>query len=128
MDNLVINNSSVKYKSIKEVFCLDSEYLGCYKDGVWSKQLEKRLWDIGDDNSPARCGAECWDAGYTFFGLQNRRESYCGNTLRTQNKAPREECNVKCSGDSSKICGGSFRQSLYKLENPKTLQIVTVAG
>ena len=46
-----------------------AEYLGCYRDSWWSRQLEKRLYS-SKSNSPAKCGTHCREAGYTYFGLQ----------------------------------------------------------
>ena len=118
-----------------------AEYLGCYRDSWWSRQLEKRLYS-SKSNSPAKCGAHCREAGYTYFGLQansfNPRYSqcFCGNTLGTERKRPEEECYSKCPDDPSQICGGNWRQTLYRflskcphlLKTPDIVNGVTVVS
>jgi hypothetical protein len=64
------------------------------------------------------CTDTCTDLGYGFIGLtgntQDGASCYCGNTPNPQAvKAPSSQCNLPCPGNSSEICGGDYRMSLY---------------
>ena len=72
----------------------------------------------GGDNTPEKCETTCRDASYMYFGLQTGTECFCGSTLAHQEKKAESDCDIKCSGDNSKICGGSLRQSLFKIHYP----------
>lgn len=61
---------------------------------------------------PSLCRAFC--DGHAFAGVQFADECFCGNQLGYASK-PDSECNMHCSGDSEKSCGGFFRNSIYAL-------------
>ena len=61
----------------------------------------------------ASCANICSD--YEFFGVQGGNECYCGNDDSKFLPTPiSEECNRPCSGDSSQICGSSWRMNVYR--------------
>jgi len=92
-----------------------SVYLGCYLDKPRpNRQLEKAIYK-GRDNTPEKCESLCREASYLYFGLQYSSECWCGNTLAHQEKKAESDCYYKCTGDRSKICGGSLRLSLFKM-------------
>ena len=95
------------------------EYLGCYQDGR-NRQLEKEQYSR-KSNTPEKCGSECRDAGFTYFGMQARPRTlcFCGHKLAHDIKLDEEKCKSKCSGDSSKICGGLWKNSLYLIKKEK---------
>ncbi|CAC5425480.1 unnamed protein product [Mytilus coruscus] len=54
---------------------------------------------------------------YRYLGLQSYYQCYCGNSLGNTNvyqKKSEGECNRECYGDSSQICGGHWRNSVYE--------------
>ncbi|KAJ6585932.1 hypothetical protein B0H19DRAFT_1321828 [Mycena capillaripes] len=68
------------------------------------------------------CIAECGAAGFKLAGLSWGDECFCGNDLggtAASNvpgsglASPQTECNIPCTGDTSTICGGGFRLSVY---------------
>ena len=69
-----------------------------------------------DNNTPERCGSECYEAGYTaYFAVQDGFGCWCGNSLQEEKTLKDDsECNDLCSGDSSQFCGASWRNSLYQ--------------
>ena len=73
----------------------------------------------GNDNTPEKCESTCRVAGYLYFGLQYGKECFCGNTIAHNEKKSEFDCNRKCTGDNSRICGGFFRQSLFKIRGKK---------
>jgi len=89
-------------------------YLGCYLDKPNPRQLEKLIYSR-NDNTPKKCESTCREAGYFYFGLQWSRECFCGKTLAHSQKKSESDCYKKCTGDRSKICGGDWRNSLFKI-------------
>ena len=52
---------------------------------------------------------------YALAGLENGQECYCGNGLQSYSAVGYAQCSKPCKGNSSEICGGSSRISLYNL-------------
>ena len=66
--------------------------------------------------TPHLCNGLC--RGFYFFGVQANKECFCGNDYGNQGgKAPDGECNTPCNGDSSVMCGGINRNSIYAVNN-----------
>lgn len=53
--------------------------------------------------------------GYTYAGLQNADQCYCGHEYDKYGLVPETECYLPCSGDSSTTCGGQFTNSVYSI-------------
>lgn len=44
----------------------------------------------------------------------NRTQCFCGDAdLLPSDKRPETDCNYKCSGDVTKLCGAGFRNTVY---------------
>ena len=58
--------------------------------------------------------------------ISNVKECFCGNTPPAEEDLTKESaCNQKCPGDSSKICGASWRMNVYETgdhDNQKDLR------
>lgn len=83
----------------------------CYIDS------QQRL--LGNDNIAGSdpitlkyCSQLCANLGKKLAGAENGNECYCGDSL---NYAPisGDGCTVQCSGNSSELCGGSYRVEVY---------------
>ena len=64
---------------------------------------------------------------YGLAGLEYSGECYCGNALQQYSALGYTDCNMPCSGNSSEICGGSSRLSVYNLTSyvpPTTVRAV----
>ncbi|EPE35281.1 hypothetical protein GLAREA_10980 [Glarea lozoyensis ATCC 20868] len=87
---------------------------GCFTDDSYGgKTLSGK-----SGQSPAmtieKCAIYC--NGYSFFGVENCKQCYCGNSIRRGTTvAPGEECNSKCSGNHNQKCGGVKRLNVYSL-------------
>ena len=70
---------------------------------------------------PEKCGSKCRDAEFTYFGMQGWRgdECWCDKKLTHYVKLDKGECKIKCPGDSPKICGGPWKNSLYLIKKEK---------
>eukprot|EP01111_Echinosteliopsis_oligospora_P013710 TRINITY_DN4992_c0_g1_i1.p1 TRINITY_DN4992_c0_g1~~TRINITY_DN4992_c0_g1_i1.p1 ORF type:complete len:330 (-),score=109.49 TRINITY_DN4992_c0_g1_i1:16-1005(-) len=95
------------------------KYLGCYIDQQWNRDLSVQITTIQAANmTVTRCVSSCFSSGYKYAGLQYATECRCGNTYGTKGgKAADTDCNMKCQGNSSQICGAGLRNSLYQLQD-----------
>ncbi len=90
-------------------------YLGCFKDqgdpfGLRGRDLA--AFGFGSDRmTPNICMRECARRGYRYAGVQYSGYCFCGNRYGKYGRAA--NCNMRCSGDKSKICGGSWANGIY---------------
>lgn len=77
-----------------------------------------------DTNTPAQCITTCASLNFVFAGLQYGQECWCGNQLASDSTSGTgtvvddSQCNVPCAGDSTTMCGGSWRINVYKYTAP----------
>ncbi|KAF7311445.1 Glycoside hydrolase [Mycena kentingensis (nom. inval.)] len=65
-------------------------------------------------NTPANCQAVCQGRGYSIASVEYGNECYCGNSFTsTPATAPASDCNMKCAGDASQMCGAGWRMQIY---------------
>jgi hypothetical protein len=107
-------------------------YYGC----LGEPSVGRALPNIIESNSVAmtieRCLGECWQ--YQFAGVEYGQESvapypptnlnislltcmhrcWCANAITTGTSFNQQGCNMPCKGNSSEICGGSIRLSVYQ--------------
>jgi hypothetical protein len=58
-----------------------------------------------------------WQAEFVYSGVAFKNECWCDSVLRStgvNTKAAEAECSMKCSGDTSAICGGTWFASLSR--------------
>ncbi|XP_062571207.1 uncharacterized protein LOC134233240 isoform X2 [Saccostrea cucullata] len=97
---------------LNHAVCEEKGYLGCFED-----QRERVLsnYIISEElMTVERCRNYCSKKNTKFYGVAFRRECFCGDVLRTRNRKPESECNMKCSGDANQICGGAWRLNIYR--------------
>ncbi|KAK6343669.1 hypothetical protein TWF730_011259 [Orbilia blumenaviensis] len=83
---------------------------GCYTDSVESRGLDHTTTDA------AMTIQKClqFAAGFKYAAVQYHNECFWGNELKSSSvPAASEDCNAPCAGDSSQMCGGGNRLSLY---------------
>jgi hypothetical protein len=114
-------------------------YVGCYTDspdrdmqGIQATVGgDTEFFDMGENGSPDTCATLC--AGYVYFGLQYGSQCFCDNanamvetavdadTATTINAqfagavAPETECDAPCTADETTMCGGTWRNSIYRI-------------
>jgi len=69
-------------------------------------------------NNSLMCYKSCNKEGYKYFGLQNGKECFCGNKFGKYGKA--KNCNMKCSGNKKKNCGGTWANSVFEINKSST--------
>lgn len=87
-------------------------YKGCYTDSVYSRVLTTTV-PGNDGMTVERCASAC--AGSHYFGTQNGRECFCGESFVGDTKiVDQGECSAKCGGNGGQFCGAWARLSLYE--------------
>ena len=73
--------------------------------------LNVRNPDMPRDNSPQVCGNLCYEKGFNYVGLQNKRECFCGNKMRNYRKKQQRDWDQMCPGN----CTCHFENKLSSL-------------
>ncbi|KAL4233175.1 hypothetical protein ACF0H5_007859 [Mactra antiquata] len=61
------------------------------------------------------CQLTCYERGFVYAGTQYRTFCFCGNSYNTLETPIESHCNMACSGNSSQICGGGYRNSIFRV-------------
>ena len=65
----------------------------------------------------ALCKSFCLNVNKLYFGVQFGRQCHCGNEQPSfQHLLPSSECNMTCEGNSSQMCGGAYRATVFKIQ------------
>jgi len=97
----------------------DTAYLGCFKDES-ARDLSVLSWE-GKGMTTERCMASC--QGFTYASTQYGRYCFCGNSYGKYGAA--SNCDMSCSGNSEKICGGFWANSVYKIKSTTPIPDLT---
>ncbi|KAL8708971.1 MAG: hypothetical protein Q9220_006179 [cf. Caloplaca sp. 1 TL-2023] len=87
-------------------------YTGCYTEASSGRALPN-LVAANNSMTIEVCLSSCYQ--YQYAGVEYGQECWCGNTLAsTSVQAPAEsQCNFKCPGDATELCGAGNRLTLY---------------
>lgn len=89
------------------------EYVGCASEGIGGRALMKGFL-YAADMTLQKCQTYCTSLGQPLSGVEYGSECFCGDKLENNSALGSEKCNMPCSGDASKICGGSSALSVYR--------------
>jgi len=96
----------------KRVANRKAAYLGCFLDRH-QRDLPKKTpnynYLIID-----MCRARCKKLNYNLAGIQQRYQCWCGDEKNRWGKRPDRECSYKCNSKATQMCGGSWRNSIYR--------------
>ena len=53
------------------------------------------------------------DVGYSVAGVQYRYACFCASSYAHAERRREERCNMRCPGDCSQMCGGSYLMNVY---------------
>ncbi|VDI32772.1 Hypothetical predicted protein [Mytilus galloprovincialis] len=86
-------------------------YVGCYVDRA-NRLLKYRVGPL-HRITLEKCRHHC--RGFRYLGLQYRDWCLCGNHLNSPAypQASELQCNMPCTGENSRMCGGGDRNSIY---------------
>ncbi len=86
-------------------------FVGCFKDtadrDLKGYSFSSRQMTVQD------CIFMCAHKGYAYAGLQYGSQCFCGNSYGRYGAV--NNCNMRCSGDSSQVCGGFWANSVYRI-------------
>ena len=95
-------------------------YVGCYVDddhrAMGDMDDLATYGDLGMHATAQVCADFCRDNGYHYFGLQYYNQCFCDNEYDMYGVAAADsECNTPCYGDDTTMCGGPWRNSVYRI-------------
>ncbi|XP_013393421.1 uncharacterized protein LOC106161105 isoform X1 [Lingula anatina] len=90
----------------------NTEYKGCYKDKYPRDIPSSDKLEDSRNMDLQMCYDHC--KGYQYFGIQSGFACRCGNSYGTYGKTSDSECFVECPGERSEVCGGDWRNVVYK--------------
>ncbi|KAI1652615.1 WSC-domain-containing protein [Daldinia decipiens] len=105
-------------------------YLGCYTDSASDGRTLAKDFYYSDSMTVDSCASYCQSKNYALFGVEYGGECYCGNSPKDSATVSTEEgCSIACKGNSTQICGGSSRVSVWNntLYVP-TRNLVAISG
>ncbi|KAG9032682.1 hypothetical protein FRB95_001110 [Tulasnella sp. JGI-2019a] len=108
----VTSKTSTSAASTGTVVGGSGTYLGCYSDAASPRTLTGSTTTESTMTNPS-CVATCRSQGYTYAGTEYSNECFCGNSLSGGTIMTDGSCNGPCAGDSSTLCGGTYRLSVY---------------
>jgi len=94
-------------------------YIGCAVDPISFLGFRALPYLAADDSSmtPQRCYTLCTTASstYSYFGVQFAKQCFCGTRPYIYSSASSTDCNMPCAGNNNYICGGTNRNSVYRI-------------
>ncbi|EDO03017.1 hypothetical protein SS1G_05494 [Sclerotinia sclerotiorum 1980 UF-70] len=87
-------------------------FVGCYTEATTGRALSGKSY-TNDSMTIESCYAFC--SAFAWFGLEYRRECYCGNVVNAGSvvSTTRNTCSLVCMGNPLEYCGGSSRLQMY---------------
>jgi len=87
-------------------------YYGCVLDQGSPRSLPDDS-TAGNGMTLESCASFC--SGFDYFGTEYGSQCYCGYSLNAAGvNEPSADCNMPCGGDTTEVCGGSWRLTVYK--------------
>ena len=104
------------------------EYVGCANE-TNPRALPLASYSSSTGMTVESCQKFCTSSSnnYGLAGIEYGGECYCANALQSYSAVGQSGCNMACTGNSSEICGGSSRLSVYNLTTfvpPTTVKAV----
>jgi hypothetical protein len=87
-----------------------SGYVGCYTDDS-NRALPNFLSQQGE--TVESCKQKAANAGFAYAGVQWYGQCFAGNTVGYA-RVPDGQCNTLCTSNPNEVCGGGWRNSIYK--------------
>ncbi|XP_071111278.1 integumentary mucin C.1-like [Haliotis cracherodii] len=89
-------------------------YRGCYLDDA--DRMINDLHVKDDSMTHEWCLTRCRQGNYLFAGVEYYNHCFCGNSYDNVKYTAVSDrtCNTPCEGNSSQMCGGSYRLSLFQ--------------
>ncbi|EDO41679.1 predicted protein [Nematostella vectensis] len=97
----------------KEDVLLLFQKLGCYRDEGKRHDIRAKInvQSVTQENCARACALE--ERGYSYFGLQNSDQCYCGHHYGRYGKADEASCDKPCKDNADENCGGNATNMVY---------------
>jgi hypothetical protein len=86
-------------------------FLGCFRDrdgrDLPGAFIERPNMTVG------MCTAHCARSGYTYAGIQDGEQCFCGNSYGRYSAS--NACNLGCNGNPSERCGGVWANGVFRV-------------
>ena len=116
-DFIDLNGSAISQSEINhftEAEINDSLINGqCFRDNTY-RVLNGLIKKQNDYITVENCKEFCSVYKYSFAGVENSNQCFCGQNAPKQ-LLPDSECNKKCAGNDSEICGGQWALNVYSV-------------
>ena len=88
-------------------------YMGCFQDHP-DRDIPDLTLFRSHTMTAALCARMC--AGFSYYALQSYAECRCAGTdwLPRYGKRPNKECSTSCRGAPTSMCGGAWRNSVFR--------------
>lgn len=87
---------------------------GCYAEPRDGSRALNKSRTAAPDMTPESCFNVCGTSGWLYAGLEYGEECWCGNRLSSAaTLVDSSRCNMNCTGDATRTCGGPELLSLY---------------
>jgi hypothetical protein len=90
-----------------------SSYIGCFADQA-VRALPTTLAIDDPGMTVEKCRGLAIAKSLPYFGVQNGNSCLGGSNLQDAMKSKSDKCQMRCSGNSAQVCGGSWANSLYR--------------
>ena len=91
----------------------------CYKTEIPQVLPVEITRHLGGENQKSTCIAACKD--YKYAGMEAGNMCFCGDILPAPALKRPGECKSLCSGDTSEMCGGHWRMSIFDVPSKFTV-------
>lgn len=90
---------------------LAGDYKGCYKD-TSKRDLNGYTFSTSKMTTEL-CESTCKSKGFRYAATQYGSHCFCDDSFGSYGSS--QSCNMRCSGNASETCGGSWANSVYEL-------------
>lgn len=97
------------------------EELGCYADRPDRPILEKLVSDKSGDAALTipKCQDSCYRLNYQYAGVKAGNQCWCGGSVAGEWAPHTTDCNMACTGDAKKNCGGQDCLNVFRAAKAK---------
>ena len=118
---MVHGNFKMITLELKICFSETPEFNGqCFRDSGDENRILGEANERNKLNTIQNCISFCFLYDFSYAGVGNEDQCFCGKNPPTQDPISDSECNSKCPGDQTKICGGDLAINVYSVPAAST--------
>ncbi|KAF2128322.1 hypothetical protein P153DRAFT_423570 [Dothidotthia symphoricarpi CBS 119687] len=103
---------------------------GCYVEDTELPLLDQNISPIGGVAflTILACKNSCYLHAYSFAGVQEGNQCWCGSSIRGELAKNQTDCNIPCSGNEEISCGGKGLLNIFQAEKNETSASTTTTS